>query len=229
MEFSKLVSHIDSQRPIYGLQMKGIDGVEKPLDHIEDIAQYSLDAIRKVQPRGRYLLIGYSLGGLIALEIARRLSGNREDPALLVLVDSYPHFQYLTLRQQAGVLVRRLKRHAFAKLGSAASAGAGSLGHNGGVLDRPRYAESFARTMQVVRESANRAWIGYAPRFYAGEIKFVKAAVNTEFAEDPVAVWAKLAQHFEMETVPGDHFGILAGHVAQLAEALSRYLKEAPG
>ena len=41
------------------------------------------------------------------------------------------------------------------------------------------------------------------------------------------AVWARLAEEFEVESVPGDHLGIIATHFENLASVLSRYLEEA--
>jgi surfactin synthase thioesterase subunit len=36
-----------------------------------------------------------------------------------------------------------------------------------------------------------------------------------------------MAGKFEVETVPGDHFGILTTHCEELAAVLSRYVREA--
>lgn len=43
-----------------------------------------------MQPRGPYLLGGWSFGGLVAWETARRLEERGEEVALLVLIDSRP-------------------------------------------------------------------------------------------------------------------------------------------
>jgi thioesterase domain-containing protein len=40
---------------------------------LEDMAAYYVEAIRKVQPHGPYCLVGYSFGGVVALEIAQQL------------------------------------------------------------------------------------------------------------------------------------------------------------
>jgi thioesterase domain-containing protein len=81
--------------------------------------------------------------------------------------------------------------------------------------------------MQRVRQSAYLALTRYQPRFYPGGIKFVRAAILTDFPADPSAVWAHLADKFEVETVPGDHLGIMTTHYGQLGSAISRYVKEA--
>ena len=50
----------------------------------------------------------------------------------------------------------------------------------------------------------------YRPRFYSGKIKFVRAEISTAFPDDAAAVWEPLAQIVEVETIPGDHLGIIA-------------------
>jgi thioesterase domain-containing protein len=83
MDFFQIVKHIQTPRAIHGMQAKGIDGVEEPLDRIEDMARYSLEAVRQVQHRGPYILIGFSLGGLVALEMAQQLIAQGERVGLL--------------------------------------------------------------------------------------------------------------------------------------------------
>jgi len=80
--------------------------------------------------------------------------------------------------------------------------------------------------MQQVRGSAYRALQRYRPHFYRGKIRFVRAQIPTEFPDDPRAVWGSLAGEFEVETVPGDHLGILTTHFESLGAVLSRYIEE---
>src|ERR1700735_62093 len=90
IDFYRLVTHIESDRPIYGMQARGIDGIDDPFESIEDMAQYHLKAIKQIQAHGPYVLIGYSLGGLVSLEIAHRLIAAGEGVALLAMLDAYP-------------------------------------------------------------------------------------------------------------------------------------------
>lgn len=226
MEFFQLMKHIDSRRPIHGLQTRGMDGLDEPLDSVEDMAKFYLNAIRRIQPQGPYILVGYSLGGLVALEVMRHLLEGRESPGLLVMVDSYPHFNYLPVGQKVGVFERRIKRYAFAKL--ARDRGALAL-KTGGAPARPQFGKSLAPTVQLVSDRANDALLRYRPRAYRGKVQFLKAAISTEFADDPVAAWSKFIEELEVQVVPGDHFGILAKFAPNLGDALSRCLKGAAG
>ena len=99
-----VVGKIESRHPIYGMQVRGIDGIDEPFASIEERAQFYLDAIRQLQPHGPYFLIGYSLGGLAMLEVAQRLSADGEKIALLTLLDTYPDKKYLSLAQSDALI-----------------------------------------------------------------------------------------------------------------------------
>ena len=234
IDFFQVVKHIRTSHPIQGMQAKGIDGTEEPFDRIEDMAQFYLDAIRQVQPLGPYLLAGYSLGGLVTLEMAQRLTANGEKVALLAMLDSYPEIRYLSLTQRVRLVTRLATRHATTAMklpvGDALSliirpSRRRSLAPR--VSYQPPVNVSLSPAMQRARESAYLALTRYQPRFYAGKIKFVRAEIPTDFPADPAAVWAHLADKFEVETVPGDHLGIMSTHYEKLASALSRYVEEA--
>ncbi|MGA9072555.1 MAG: alpha/beta fold hydrolase [Candidatus Sulfotelmatobacter sp.] len=218
MDFFQPVRYIESDHPIYGMQSRGIDGVDEPLERIEDMAQFYLDAVRELQPHGPYVLMGYSLGGLVALEMAQRLSANGEKIALLAMLDAYPHVPYLSLGQRMRLAARQAGR------------GLHILGNSGGSAPyQPPAGISLTPAMQRVRDAAYLALTRYRPRFYRGKIKFARAAISSGFPSDAAAVWAPLAEGIEVETVPGDHLGMIATHYEELASVLSRYLGEAFG
>lgn len=77
------------QRPVYGLLGLGLDVGQRPHDRIEDMASHYLREIRTSQPRGPYLLAGWSLGGVIAIEAARQLHAMQEEVAFVGLFDTY--------------------------------------------------------------------------------------------------------------------------------------------
>ncbi|WP_243717246.1 non-ribosomal peptide synthetase [Actinomadura sp. KC345] len=80
--------HLAPDQPIYGLQATGFTRPEPP-GSVEESAQVYLERIRAVQPTGPYNIAGWSLGGLIAYEIAVRLQAAGERVGLLALIDAY--------------------------------------------------------------------------------------------------------------------------------------------
>jgi len=217
MDFYQIVKHIQTPRAIHGMQAKGIDGVEEPFDRIEDMARYSLDAVRQLQPHGPYFLIGFSLGGLVTLEMAQQLIAEGETIGLLAMLDSYPHVSQLTRGQRARLSTRQTWRRVARKLQW--------LGVSPPYQTTVEVSPSPA--LQHFRDISYLALERYQPRFYPGKINFVRAAIPTDFPADPVAVWSNLAQELELNTVPGDHLGIMTTHFESLASVISGYLREA--
>ena len=241
MEFFQLVKHLDTPQAIYGMQARGTDGTNEPLDRIEDMAQFHLDAIREVQPHGPYYLVGYSLGGLVTLEMARRLTDAGESVALLTLLESYPHRRYVSLEQRLRLAVRVAIKHASNIMELPAADGAAYLmrpsermshfsrDERGRFRRQPPTGVWSTAAMQRVRDSGYLALQRYRPHFYGGKISFVAARESSEFPDDPVAVWGKLVGKLTVETTPGDHFGIMTTHFESLGAVVSRYLREAGG
>ncbi len=216
IDFFQPVKLLESDHPIYGMQARGIDGLDEPLESIEKMAAFHLHAIREIQPHGPYALMGYSLGGLVALEIAQQLTRSGEKVALLAMMDAYPYVSFLSLAQRMRLAARQAKRglRIFKSL-----RGSGPY--------QPPAGASLTPAMQRVRNSAYLALTRYRPRFYHGEIKFVRAEILTGFPADAAAVWTPLAESVVVKTVPGDHLGIIANHYESLAAVLSKYLAQA--
>jgi len=89
MRFHELARHMVPDQPFYCFQAQGMDGKLPCLDRVEDMAALYLEHLRAVQPQGPYFLGGYSFGGLVALEMARRLVERQEEVRALTLVDTY--------------------------------------------------------------------------------------------------------------------------------------------
>ena len=222
-EFFHLVKHMNFSRAIYGLQPKGMDGSEEPAERIEEMAEFYLRAIQRVQERGPYTLIGYSLGGLVALEMAQRLIARGDKVDQLILVDAYPHIQYLPSGERWRLAARRTNNRIVEKIQTLFGRSTHRPGRGG--LDAEQ-AAAFAPAFENVRRCAFLALERYQPRAYRGTIKFVRAEVVSEFPKDPERVWAGTAGKFQVETVPGDHLGMLTQHHRELGAVLTRYVEE---
>ena len=238
IDFYSLVTLIESDRPIYGMQARGIDGVDDPFESIEEMAQYHLEAIKKIQPQGPYALVGYSLGGLVSMEIAHRLLTAGDQVELLAMLDAYPFRKYLSFSQRSRLSTRLALKRASVAIGMSAptsdaySASSAkfraqmSAGRRPSKISQSPASASMTPAMLRTAEIAKEALRQYRPRFYPGAIKFVRAETVTDFPANPVAIWADLAKQFEVETVPGDHLGMIATYPEALAAVISRYLNE---
>lgn len=87
--FVPLARQLETPRAVYALQAQGLEPGPGPHDRIEAMAAAYFAEIRGVQPHGPYLLAGWSLGGLIALETARQAAAAGQAVALVAMLDSW--------------------------------------------------------------------------------------------------------------------------------------------
>jgi thioesterase domain-containing protein len=83
--FARLAHRLGTEQPFYAFQDTGEVNASVPA-----MAARYVAAMRAVQPRGPYLLGGYSLGGTIAFEMARQIDASGETLGLLAILDHAP-------------------------------------------------------------------------------------------------------------------------------------------
>jgi amino acid adenylation domain-containing protein len=86
--YTELARELGEDQPFYGLQAAASSSEAISQSRIEMMATEYVGALRSIRPRGPYLLGGWSMGGIIAFEIARQLREQGEEIALLALIDS---------------------------------------------------------------------------------------------------------------------------------------------
>jgi amino acid adenylation domain-containing protein len=88
--FVELAQLLGPDQPVYGIQAVGLDGKSPRHASIEEMAAHYVSEIVSFQTEGPFYLAGYSLGGLIAFEVARQLHLRGRRVALLALLDCAP-------------------------------------------------------------------------------------------------------------------------------------------
>ncbi|MFE0018239.1 amino acid adenylation domain-containing protein [Mesorhizobium sp. NPDC059054] len=89
MCYAALAQALPSGRAVYGLRAPGLtSATETALTSIDAMAERYIDEIRALQSEGPYNLLGWSLGGLVVQEIARRLAAEGETLGLVAMIDS---------------------------------------------------------------------------------------------------------------------------------------------
>jgi len=211
----RLAQGMKSSRPIYGMQARGIDGKQVPHNRIEDMARYHLDAIRRVQPRGPYFLVGYSLSGLIVIEIARRLAESGERIGLLAMLDSYPHIGRMRLKPRVRLNWQRGKRRVLSLVAKPNRAAG------------PLMLPSMLAALERVKAGQEAALRSYKPSFYDGKVTFIKASKISHFPDDPGSVWRHVVREFECHSLPCDHVSMLTTHADALASMIEQLIQKA--
>ncbi len=86
--YTELARALPPGPAVWGLQAPGLEPGEQALDSLPALARHAIAQMRRVQPSGSLHLLGFSLGGLIGLEIMRQLEARGEAPTRLALLDS---------------------------------------------------------------------------------------------------------------------------------------------
>lgn len=84
----QLITAMGNKQPIYGIESAALSGDISLLKSIEDIAKFNIEAIKTVQNKGPFKILGYSNGGIIAFAMAKALLEKGEKVESLILLDT---------------------------------------------------------------------------------------------------------------------------------------------
>ncbi|MER0478956.1 alpha/beta fold hydrolase [Streptomyces sp. Edi2] len=83
-----LARELGSEQPVYGFEAPGFDGGAPLAGSIEELAATHVKSLIASNLKGPYCLLGWSLGGTVAFEVARKLILLGEEVPVLVIVDA---------------------------------------------------------------------------------------------------------------------------------------------
>jgi thioesterase domain-containing protein len=235
-----MLRHLDADQPVYGVQPFGLDGQQEPYTHIEDMTAHYIREIRGLQPHGPYQLVGDTLGGLFAFDIAQQLMTEGEEVALLAMFDtSWPlplsfgprmashlyHLKELGVGKYLLAGADSVRRKLLSKFGNReevmltdeAHENADRIMNSGDPLQRTEWAIYLASI------------VNYQPpkRRYPGRITYFMAQDNVYKAWflDNRLHWKKAARELEVHSIPGRHDTLREEpYVVVLAEKLKECL-----
>jgi len=84
----QLAQSLGPSLPVHAFQARGLDGREEPHRSVEEMAACYVEALRQVQPRGPYHLLGHSFGSWVAFEMAQQLRRQGEEVAFLGILNT---------------------------------------------------------------------------------------------------------------------------------------------
>ncbi|HVC52571.1 MAG TPA: alpha/beta fold hydrolase [Stellaceae bacterium] len=242
LQLGPIASAVPGTMPVYAIKPRGLGGDEAPCDSIREMAEYSIAIIREVRPAGPYLLVGYSAGGLVALEMAQVLTAAGHQVPLVVLMDTYPSRQTWPLRCHVEVLGRQvfralwaLRRYSLAGAWREAVRRLRSLSDYlaaSGVKALPpppvliEGSSAASRRLYLATYNAGEA---YRPARYGGKVVFIQPdeVPNLE-PRSPWLVWRQFLTDMEVRRVPGTtHLGMVDVGAAATAAAIGECLARA--
>lgn len=111
---------LGADRPVYGIEAPGFDDDREPVRSLTALSAEYASTLRELRPDGDFLLLGWSLGGIIAFDTARRLTAAGARVRRVVMIDaSVPRVTALPPEKE---IVHRFLREMLATAGAAPTA-----------------------------------------------------------------------------------------------------------
>ncbi|WP_253900255.1 condensation domain-containing protein [Corallococcus carmarthensis] len=211
LAYAALAKQLGPEQPFYGLQSQGLDGSRPPLDSVEAMAALYVAAVRTVQPHGPYRLGGWSMGGVVAFEMARQLQARGEAVELVALIDPSPATEG---RVPLDVDDTRQVAALFEL--------------DQGQLASPEAEAAPGRTLLRVFTHNLRALKHHRVGMLTGRVLLLQAGADPTHGDDGWS--AHVHGELTREVLPGTHYTLLrAPHVQRLAERLTEALQRTAG
>jgi thioesterase domain-containing protein len=228
--YAGLVRHLNPDQPVWGLQSPGPE--ERPRD-LKALAALYVDAMLRVVPEGPHAIGGWSLGAVLAFEMARQLAMNGRPVDRLLLIDppavapgrgdepDEETLMALFARDLMGLAA--LSPEFPVGSGDDPLAGLLAAARKAGILPAATGQAEIRELFELFRDNF-LALRGYTPTSYPGRA-VVFRAVGHEEERDPIPGWGGLLTGgLAVETLPGDHWSLL--HEPQVRFLAERLTKE---
>ena len=239
----EVFGYIHLARSLTGHQIYGLQAAEPEISEatLEEMAARYLLCLRAVQPVGPYSLGGWSMGGVIAFEMARQLEQQGEVVDLLVLIDSFAPDkerrppQTVTDSDMVALFANDLARlfgigfldlpPSFGDLTAGeALAWLSAEAQRSGLLPPGLEGSEWERRFAIFRANF-RALERYAGGSCAAPALLFKAATPPAATNhsEPDSGWGRLlTRPIEVHDLPGDHYTLLQRPLVENIAALLR-------
>ncbi|MBV9828682.1 MAG: alpha/beta fold hydrolase [Alphaproteobacteria bacterium] len=243
LQLGPIASNVGWPGPVYAIKPRGFEEGEIPFERLEDMADYNIGVIAGIRPNGPYILIGYSVGGLIALEMARRLAAGGNEVPVVVLLDTYPSRQLWPLHLHIAILARHvsksiwgLRRYRLSRatryLSDRSQTLRWYLAQCGvrGMRAAPLIPEGASPASRRLHQATVSAGEAYCPARYAGRVVFLQPHDKGNLKpRSPEQVWRRYLPMLEVRRIPGSHLTLVETDAASTGAAIARCVTDALG
>ncbi len=243
--FHSLAKGLDTNQPVYGLQARGLNGVDEPFDTMEDIAACYISEILEQNPDGPYNLAGYSFGGIVAFEMAKQLEVMGKQVNMLAIFDTYAdnsaHFDDWLLKMSKKFR-RQFPKFKFILQSFLKNPGktiAYQLGLVNykvnrllaptGLVEKQLDEDEHLEHSDKINQKHDIAFEKYKMSPYNGTIDLFRVKSRMYYLDDPIYLgWKPFAlQGLNIHEISGDHKTfLLSPNVQELARLLRGILNE---
>ncbi|UFH57438.1 amino acid adenylation domain-containing protein [Spirosoma sp. KNUC1025] len=245
----QLAPYVAEQQPVYALRAVGLDGIAKPSVSIEEMAAHYVELITHQQAEGPYSLGGFSLGGIVAFEMARQLTQLGKKVNLVAIIDAYPinpdadtnripirqlvpyYYNYWrSLPKQPSMLLPILRKKVpWASQLLLRQFRRSFYKPSVSAVNTTSQASSFVPKDLLVK-TFRQAYSQYAFKPYDGKIVFLRAAKADTFGASQNKVdfgWSRYArQGVDVHEILGEHESLFSNNatIERIAHILQSYL-----
>ncbi|MFI7236910.1 amino acid adenylation domain-containing protein [Streptomyces cyaneofuscatus] len=211
--YAALLPYLDRGQPVYGIQATESHGRFRAVESMAELAERYADLITSTHPDGPYIIMGWSLGGVLAYEVASRIEASGGQVDLVVMFDSRPYEKALVLGENTDVFVDWVANEVLSSGGTETVLG-----------DRQSKALIDAAL-------AISAILGPpVPVGYKGRVLSIAAAHSVATLGSAEAAWSQYLREIEHHTVDAEHGSMMTkAAVDQLGPILQTALSELPG
>ncbi|MEO6522311.1 MAG: non-ribosomal peptide synthetase [Mucilaginibacter sp.] len=217
--FNNIAMSVDAEQPVYGLQSRGLNGIDEVPDSIEAIASLYIEEILEQNPTGPYAIAGYSFGGYVAIEIANQLQAMGKEVKILAMFDvnnKESESQLSLPKRTLKKILRQFYKAGFILTSLIKQPGATveyqlfMIKQRLGMNDEAN-AENIPDYMQRIVDKLRYAVSRYKMKPYNGTIHVFRSKVRVYFVDDPKHLgWDDYAlKGVKVHKVSGDHRDML--------------------
>jgi len=203
---------------VIGIQARGLAGQEPPHTSVEAMAAEYLKEVKARQPNGPYYLCGYSFGGLVAFEMARRLRESGDEVGLVGLFDTMMSPLRWPLHSWLSIVRRRIAQLAGGAYAAPARTWPATVRQMASRLCKRVRAYRLTSVLKVV-VSGLTASARYRPGFYPGKLTLFTPVGREPGLPSLQAIWSKHARAISIVETAGTHSTMLAAPNAEFAAA----------
>ncbi|HEY5832850.1 alpha/beta fold hydrolase [Streptomyces sp.] len=229
--YLELARLLGADQPVYGIEAPGFDGDREPVRSLHALSAEYAETLREFQPDGDFLLLGWSLGGVIAFDMARRLTAAGARVRQVIMIDvSVPRVAELPPEKE---IARRFLRDMLSAVGApptaldrvlagqpdeATSEAIFLAAESSGALPAELDADLLAERYAVFRAHVEASFGFEVTEPHHGRV------VHLIASESPLQYmrWDKVATGLTEHVVPGSHHSIWTGNSLLRLAGLTR-------
>lgn len=216
LPFVELARHIGPDYSTFGLESPEQEDLPHQQWTIEGLAERYVGAVDEVRDLSPVVLVGWSMGGCVCIEMVRRWQQQGTEVAALLMLDSWLPPATLSSPDQRADTRRLIEA-------------IDVLEFEGVAPSEPAATTDALVRLRRALELNRHAFIHYEPARLDAEIDFLRATdpISTEENDFPAVYaapdrgWSRHVRSVAVHEIPGNHFTLMSGDNARtLAEAI---------